>query len=148
MARTQAGAVKVEQVSSAITGITESVARVKGLVDEVSIASRQQSQGIDQVSQAVAQMEKVTQTTAATAEESAAASEELNAQAEQTMQIAQALRVLVGCAGVAMTRAAAARRMPTPATITRMPMAAKAQAIPLTEEEDRALESTGTFGKF
>ena len=56
--------------------------KVKGLVDEVSVASRQQTQGIDQVTQAIAQMEKVTQTTAATAEESAAASEELNAQAE------------------------------------------------------------------
>ena len=56
--------------------------QVKGLVDEVSVASRQQAQGIDQVSQAIAQMEKVTQTTAATAEESAAASEELNAQAK------------------------------------------------------------------
>ena len=58
----------------------------QGLVDEISQASRQQLQGIDQVTQSVAEMEKVTQTTAATAEESAAASEELGANADQAME--------------------------------------------------------------
>jgi hypothetical protein len=60
---------------------------VKGIVEEVRESSQQQTQGIDQVSQAIAQMEKVTQTTAATAEESAAASEELNAQAESAIAV-------------------------------------------------------------
>src|SRR5262245_33629565 len=68
--RTEAGSERVTEVAHAIAGITESVTKVKGLVEEVSVASRQQSTGIDQVSQAIAQMEKVTQTTAATAEES------------------------------------------------------------------------------
>src|SRR5207244_57671 len=76
--KAQDGNHKVEQVAASISGITGSITSVKGLVDEDSVASRQQAQGIDQVSQAIAQMEKVTQTTAATAEESAAASEELN----------------------------------------------------------------------
>ncbi|HXT68873.1 MAG TPA: hypothetical protein VN700_03915, partial [Vicinamibacterales bacterium] len=79
-----------------ITAITESVSKVKGLVDEVSVASRQQAQGIDQVSQAIAQMEKVTQTTAATAEESAAAGEELSAQSETSLAIVGRLNALVG----------------------------------------------------
>ena len=61
----------------------------------MSDASRQQSDGIGQVTQAVNQMERVTQTTAATAEESAAASEELSAQAETTMGIVAELRTLL-----------------------------------------------------
>ena len=65
---------------------------MKAIVQEVREASRQQTQGIDQVTQAIAQMEKVTQTTAATAEESAAASEELNAQAEGSMAVVHAAR--------------------------------------------------------
>ena len=81
---------------------------MKRLVDEVSVASRQQAQGIDQVSQAIAQMEKVTQTTAATAEESAAASEELNAQAQGSMTVIRQLEVLVGSAGRAQTATEAA----------------------------------------
>ena len=57
------------------------------MVEEVRQASQQQTQGIDQVTQSIAQMEKVTQTTAATAEEGAAASEELNAQAESSIGV-------------------------------------------------------------
>jgi methyl-accepting chemotaxis protein len=81
----QQGAARVESVEQAITGITRSVVRVKALVDQVSEASREQSQGIDQVSGAISRMENVTQTTAASAEESAAASEELSAQAESAL---------------------------------------------------------------
>ena len=47
------------------------------------------------MSQAIAQMEKVTQTTAATAEESAAASEELNAQSESALSVVGDLQTLV-----------------------------------------------------
>jgi methyl-accepting chemotaxis protein len=85
--RSQAGAGKVEQVAAAIQAITSSVQQVKGIVEEVRESSHQQTQGIDQVSQAMAAMEKVTQTTAATAEESASASEELNAQAESAIAV-------------------------------------------------------------
>ena len=93
--KAQNGAAQVEQVNAFITEITTSVGRVKGLIEEVSEASRQQTQGIDQVARAVQQMENVTQSTAATAEETAAASEELNAQAEVTMASATTLHVLV-----------------------------------------------------
>jgi methyl-accepting chemotaxis protein/methyl-accepting chemotaxis protein-1 (serine sensor receptor) len=95
IARAQGGTTKVSEVAVAIGSITESVATVKGLVQEVSSATRQQAQGIGQVTQAVSQMETVTQTTAATAEESAAASEELNAQAETSMAVVNALALLV-----------------------------------------------------
>ena len=86
--------------------------KVKGLVDEVSGASRQQTQGIEQVSQAIAQMEKVTQTTAATAEESAAASEELTAQAESAMDVVGRLETLVGARAAAAATGAKSGRRP------------------------------------
>jgi methyl-accepting chemotaxis protein/methyl-accepting chemotaxis protein-1 (serine sensor receptor) len=96
MVKTDAGSKTVDQVAEAITAITASVTSVKTLVEEVSHASRQQSQGIDQVAQAISQMEKVTQSTAATAEESAAASEVLTSQADGAMQIVGRLEILVG----------------------------------------------------
>src|SRR6185436_13104931 len=49
IARAQGGNEAVTQVVTAMSAITESVTQVKGLVEEVSVASRQQSQGIDQV---------------------------------------------------------------------------------------------------
>jgi methyl-accepting chemotaxis protein len=96
IARSTEGQQKVAQVSDAIGDITTSAVRVKGLISEVSEASRQQTQGIDQVSQAVAQMERVTQGTAATAEETAAASEELNAQAAVALAIVTRVASLAG----------------------------------------------------
>ena len=96
LAKAERGNANVQQVATAISGITDSVTKVKSLVEEVSAASRHQAQGIDQVSQAIAQMERVTQTTAATAAESAAASEALTAQAEGAMAILDRLEQLVG----------------------------------------------------
>jgi methyl-accepting chemotaxis protein/methyl-accepting chemotaxis protein-1 (serine sensor receptor) len=93
--RAKAGGHKVEEVAAAIGAVTGSIASVRQLVDEVSTASRQQADGIAQVSQALAQMEKVTQSTAATAEESAAASEELNAQADAARATVRHLAQLV-----------------------------------------------------
>src|SRR5215471_3139210 len=94
--RSQEGTGRVEQVAHSITSITDNVLRVKGMVEEVRHASAQQSQGIDQVTQTLAQMESVTQSTAATAEESAAASEELNAQAEASIAVVRRLEAMVG----------------------------------------------------
>ena len=111
--RSHEGAGKVQEVATAIGTITESVSRVKGIVDEVREASQQQTRGIDQISQAIAQMEKVTQATAATAEESAAASEELNAEAETTMAVVGRLGALVG-GGQPRARAAAPTGASTP----------------------------------
>ncbi len=96
LARAHAGSTQVRQVSASIDGLTQSVVRVKGLIDDVSSASRQQAQGIDQVNQTITHMEQATQTTAATAEESAAASEELNAQADAAMHAVHRLERLVG----------------------------------------------------
>jgi methyl-accepting chemotaxis protein/methyl-accepting chemotaxis protein-1 (serine sensor receptor) len=90
------GSRKLEEVASSIVGITEGAGRVKTLVDEVEASSKEQAQGIDQISKAVAQMDQVTQKTAANAEESASASEELNAQSQALMSVVKRLRDLVG----------------------------------------------------
>jgi methyl-accepting chemotaxis protein len=95
-ASAQAGGARVDAVVASMGAITESSVRVRGLVDQVSQASRQQAQGADQVTKALTQMETVTQTTAATAEESAATSEELNAQAEQSLGNLAELEALAG----------------------------------------------------
>lgn len=55
--------------------------KIGELVGEISGASNQQTQGIDQVSRAVTEMDRVIQQTASNAEESATAAEELSAQA-------------------------------------------------------------------
>jgi methyl-accepting chemotaxis protein len=149
-ASAQSGGVKVEAVVTSMTAITENASLVKGLIDEVSVASRQQAQGIDQVTQAISQMEKVTQTTAATAEESAAASEELNAQAEQSMSVVARLDALVGHAAASMPAAghAQARRLRTPGKVVRMTAGTSRAMRQATAEAQIPLGDTGTFGSF
>jgi methyl-accepting chemotaxis protein len=90
---------------------------VAGLIAEITSASQEQAQGVDQVNTAVAQMDKVTQTNAANAEESASASEELSAQAEQLRDLVVQLSAMVG-GSAEQTGGNASRlpaRRPTPA---------------------------------
>jgi methyl-accepting chemotaxis protein/methyl-accepting chemotaxis protein-1 (serine sensor receptor) len=68
----------------------------KGLVDGMTIAACQQTEGIDQVRSALTSMEQTSQRTAALAEEAAAASEELAAQSDVARHSAQSLAQLSG----------------------------------------------------
>jgi methyl-accepting chemotaxis protein len=86
----------VERTNGEFARVEESAVKVAELVGEIAAASREQSDGIDQVNQAVADMDKVTQQNAANAEESASSSEEMNAQAEQMKQMVNELVTLVG----------------------------------------------------
>jgi methyl-accepting chemotaxis protein len=150
IAKANDGNQKVSQVTNAIAAITESSVKAKGLVDEVSVASRQQSQGIEQVSQAIAQMEKVTQTNAASAEESAAVSQELSAQAEEASSVVRKLMDLVGtdardfAAKAAEPARKGAARMPRAKTRP----AATTTAASTPAEQIPFEESTGTYGGF
>ncbi|MHB1024990.1 MAG: methyl-accepting chemotaxis protein, partial [Desulfobacteria bacterium] len=88
-----------------------------------SAASSEQSRGIDEVSTAIGQMDKVTQGNAANAEEIASASEELSAQAVSMEEVVRSLEGLITGGGNTTARtssapqpASAARR--TPALMT------------------------------
>ena len=69
------------KVAAALNDIVLKARQVDQLAAEVASASREQTQGIEQINIAVEQMDKVTQSNAAAAEESAAAAQELNSQA-------------------------------------------------------------------
>jgi methyl-accepting chemotaxis protein len=96
ISRAQSGTGSVERLTASIASITQSVVNVKRLADDVSVASRQQAAGIEQVSKAVIELEKSTQAIAGTAEEGAAASEELNAHSETVIGVVGQLEILVG----------------------------------------------------
>lgn len=88
------GGARLDEVADVIRGITQSAARVKTLVDQVSQGGHEQARGIDQISRALVQMEQTTQQSAASAEESASASQQLKAQAGSLEQIVIALENL------------------------------------------------------
>jgi methyl-accepting chemotaxis protein len=71
----------------------EKAEAVVALMGEIAAASEEQSQGIDQISRAVAEMDSVVQQNAAGAQESASASQEVSAQA---LELNAVVDVLVG----------------------------------------------------
>jgi methyl-accepting chemotaxis protein len=71
--------------------ITQVAIKVDGMVGEIAAASREQSEGIEQVNVAIMQMDKVTQANAAAAEESASAAAELASQAERLLNVVKRL---------------------------------------------------------
>ena len=56
------------------------------MVTEISVASREQSSGIEQINKAIAEMDLVVQQIAASSEESASAAEELHCQSCQAQE--------------------------------------------------------------
>lgn len=84
-----------ERVKNALDEITRQAKKVSELMQEISAASTEQAQGIEQVNKAIIQIETVTERNAASAEESASASEELNAQAQNLREIVEQLSRLV-----------------------------------------------------
>ncbi len=93
------GSVLVSKTNEAFAQVAESTRKVGELVGEISAASNEQTDGIEQVNKAVTEMDKVVQQNAANAEESASASEEMSAQAEQMKASVVELAALVGGSG-------------------------------------------------
>jgi methyl-accepting chemotaxis protein len=99
----------IELRDKVVVGLQEIVVKtreVDDLMGAIAVSSDQQRQGIEQVTTAVAQMEKVTQSGAAGAEEGAAAAEELSGMARDAQAVVSQLQELVGAAGVAAANAA------------------------------------------
>ena len=96
IANSRDGNARLDQMAGAVRSMTENSLRVKSLVDEVNLGSQEQSRGMDQISRAVLQMEKVTQRTAAGAEQSAAAGGQLDGHANDMRALVHEMRAMVG----------------------------------------------------
>ncbi|MBE3023915.1 methyl-accepting chemotaxis protein [Janthinobacterium sp. BJB1] len=75
------GSTLVHQAGSTMEEIVSSVRRVTDIMAEITSASNEQEAGIEQINQAITEMDAVTQQNAALVEEAAAASEALQGQA-------------------------------------------------------------------
>ncbi|MDD5389460.1 MAG: methyl-accepting chemotaxis protein [Gallionellaceae bacterium] len=126
---------QVEQAGNTMKEIVDAVKRVTDIMGEISAASTEQTQGIEQVNSAIAQMDEVTQQNAALVEEAAAAAESLQDQAASLTQAVAVFRTAPAAAGTRNTRAPARSLARAPAPAPRAPgpvraMAKTAPAIP------------------
>ena len=91
----EAGTQLVGEAGQTMGGIITSINRVTGIMQDISAAAAEQSKGIEQVNQAVIQIEEVTHQNAALVEEAAAATESLKQQASILSSLVEEFKVSV-----------------------------------------------------
>ena len=91
--KVEAGSRLVEQAGTTMNEIVDSVRRVTDIMQEISSASAEQIAGIQQINQAIGQMDAVTQQNAALVEQAAAAAEALQEQAAHQAQVVGVFRL-------------------------------------------------------
>jgi methyl-accepting chemotaxis protein len=85
--KVEAGSRLVGSAGQTMEEILGSVRRVTDIMADISAASREQSQGIEQVNTAIIQMDKITQQNAALVEEAAAAAKSMEDQTDRLTQM-------------------------------------------------------------
>ena len=110
----QAGSKLVNEAGATMADIVGSVRRVTDIMGEITSASLEQTAGIEQINEAVSQMDQVTQQNAALVEEAAAASASMQEQAARLAEAVSVFRVdgshgIVQPAAAPVLRAAPAR---------------------------------------
>ncbi|MDF7679592.1 methyl-accepting chemotaxis protein [Enterobacteriaceae bacterium ESL0689] len=104
--RVDMGSTLVETAGNTMGDIVNAVTRVTDIMGEIASASDEQSRGIDQVGQAVVEMDRVTQQNAALVEESAAAAAALEEQASLLSKSVSVFQIKEEKSSVAGTTAA------------------------------------------
>ncbi len=117
--KVDAGSKLVGRAGSTMEEIVDSVKRVTDIMAEIMAASQEQSAGIAQVNQAIAQMDEATQQNASLVEEAAAAAQSMREQAGNLSQLVGVFTI-----GQEKTRATA-------------PPARKLRAVPFASEKSR-----------
>ena len=101
-----AGSKLVDQAGATMQDVVDSVQRLSAIIGEITDASEEQRLGIEQVNEAISQMDQVTQQNAALVEEAAAAA---NAMQDQAAQLSHAVQVFRLKDAPPATQAGAAR---------------------------------------
>jgi methyl-accepting chemotaxis protein len=91
--KVNAGNTLVEQAGSTMTEVVSSVKRVTDIMGEIMAAGAEQSAGIEQINQAIGQMDEITQQNASLVEEAAAAADSMNEQATSLVQVVSVFKL-------------------------------------------------------
>ncbi|UWE15682.1 methyl-accepting chemotaxis protein [Herbaspirillum huttiense] len=108
--RVGTGSALVAQAGQTIDEVVRSVQRVSEVVTDISAAGQEQSQGIEEVNNAITQMDETTQQNAALVEQAAAAAQSMQEQAARLSEAVSVFRLGgTAVAGVPAAQAVAAR---------------------------------------
>ena len=102
--RVEQGTLLVDKAGATMTEVVTAIRRVTDIMGEISAASSEQSAGVDQIGEAVTQMDQATQQNAALVEEMAAAAASLNTRAGELVQAVAVFKLAQDSAYSAGTR--------------------------------------------
>ena len=119
----EAGTRLVDRAGATMEDVVTSIRRVTDIMADITTASEEQSGGIEQVNQAIGQMDQATQQNAALVEESAAAAASMQEQAARLAQVVSVFKLdasmtppaAAAASSAAAVRPAAGRPAATPA---------------------------------
>ncbi|MBR7777167.1 PAS domain-containing methyl-accepting chemotaxis protein [Undibacterium rugosum] len=94
VAQVETGAKLVDEAGKTMGEIVTGVKRAADIMHEITTASQEQSSGIEQINQAITQMDDVTQQNAGQVEEAAASAESLRQQARALTDLVNAFRLV------------------------------------------------------
>jgi methyl-accepting chemotaxis protein len=115
--KVESGGKLVQQAGATMGEIVQSITRVTDIMSEIASASQEQSSGIEQVNEAISQMDQATQQNAALVEEAAAAATSMQEQAAALAKVVGSFRL--DMAGQAAT-SRLARKSASPAKPVRV----------------------------
>ncbi len=125
-----AGAKLVDQAGATMDDIVASVKRVTDIIAEISVASAEQTTGIEQINIAITQMDQVTQRNAALVEEAAAAADSMQQQGEVLVDTVSVFKINDEAARYAESAEAIVKRKPvSTARAVAAPARPKLQAV-------------------
>jgi methyl-accepting chemotaxis protein len=129
--KVETGSRLVDQAGSTMNEVVTSVRHVTDIISEIAAASREQTAGIEQVNQAIIQMDNVTQQNAALVEEAAAAASSMQDQARQLSTVVSVFKVQGGTSAPAKPVAVAAAARVAPVAAVRAAAPAPRPAAPV-----------------
>ncbi len=150
--KVRSGRELVNESGKALAAIVDSVKEVTDIVAEIAAASQEQSAGIDQVNNAVMQMDEMTQQNAALVEEASAAARAMHEQATELTEQVGFFQLNAGGSAPARQpdteRAAAAEAAAVFAAVRNAPVAAAHPVRALRAVAEPSNAATGVWKEF
>jgi len=144
--KVESGAALVQQAGSSMVEIVGSVQRVTDVIGEISAATSEQTTGLRQVNEAVAQLDQMTQQNAALVEESAAAAQSLADQSRRLSGVVASFRTAGSAAGLAAAPSPVSAAPPATASPRHATAHVLAQARTRTAAKPGPARSPGASG--
>ncbi|TDK60048.1 methyl-accepting chemotaxis protein [Sapientia aquatica] len=145
--KVQDGSRLVNNAGGTMDEVVTSIQKVTTIMADITLASQEQNTGIQQVNDAIMQMDQVTQQNSALVEEAAAAAASLQDQTDALNRLVGEFKVIGTTAARASAPITAARASPTVRPVVKVPKRAESKPVAQIKSSPTAMESSASSSK-